>query len=42
MIYNGIYSKLVRWIVTIARSNPQKYGKYANLVIMENTFFLLE
>ena len=42
LIYNGIYSKLVRWILTIARSNPQKYGKYANLVIMENTFFLLE
>ena len=42
LIYEGIVSKLITWLVNISGANPAKYGKYTNLVLMENTFFILE
>ena len=42
LIYNGIVAKVLTWLANVANANPGKYGKYSNLFLMENSFYILE
>ena len=42
LIYEGIVAKVLAWLTNVANANPSKYGKYANLVLLENSFYILE
>ena len=41
LLYKNLCSKLLSWLMKVANANP-KYGKYTNLVLMENTYYIVE
>ena len=42
IIYGEIVSKVLNWISQVGQASLNKQGKYTQLMLMENTFYMLD